>query len=309
MNKILKSGLAAIAVIVLGGRPAWAKLKVCASLPDLADIAQVVGGDQVDVVSLTNGAQDPHFVPAKPSLMRAVRDADVYVAVGLELEVGWLPVVLQGSRNPKIQPGAPGFVDASQGVEVLEKPTGTVDRAEGDVHPMGNPHFYTDPENLKVVADQLAGKFSELDPAHAEAFRANAKEFDGRIDKAMEGWEAKLAPFKGRGVVTYHKNLIYFTKRFGLTDFGYVENRPGIPPSARHLAELAQKMREAKVGVVLYQPYHDAEDCQRLAKEAGGTALLFPTEAGGVAAVTDIFSHFDYMVDSLAKALAENNGN
>jgi zinc/manganese transport system substrate-binding protein len=304
MKTMMKGALAALAIFVLAGSPAWAKMKVCASLPDLASVAQSVGGDLVEVVSLTDGNQDPHFVPAKPSLMRSIRNADVYVAVGLELEVGWLPVVLQGSRNPKIQPGAPGFVDASQGVEVLEKPTGTVNRAEGDVHPMGNPHYYTDPENLKVVADQLSDKFSELDPAHADAYRANAKAFDQRMAKALVGWEKKLAPFKGSPVVCYHNNFLYFTHRFGLKDFGFLENRPGIPPSARHLSELSAKMKAAGVKVVLYQPYYDGEACKHLAESAGATALLAPSEAGGVVGVTDVFSHFNYLVDGLAKALA-----
>jgi len=304
MKTFLKGGLAALALFVLAGSPAWAKMKVCASLPDLASVAQYVGGDLVEVVSLTDGNQDPHFVPAKPSLMRSIRNADVYVAVGLELEVGWLPVVLQGSRNPKIQPGGAGFVDASQGVEVLEKPTGTVNRAEGDVHPMGNPHYYTDPENLKVVADQLADKFSELDPTNAETYRKNAEAFEQKMDSSIAGWKKKLAPFKGSPVVSYHKNFIYFTHRFGLSDFGFLENRPGIPPSARHLSELSEKMKAAGVKVVLYQPYYDGEACKRLAESAGAKALLAPTEAGGVAGVTDVFSHFDYLVDGLVKALS-----
>jgi ABC-type Zn uptake system ZnuABC Zn-binding protein ZnuA len=274
-------------------------------LPDLASVVREVGKDQVDVVSITDGNQDPHFVPAKPSLMRAVRNADLYVAVGLELEVGWLPVVLQGSRNPKIQPGASGFLDASQGVEVLEKPNGTVNRAEGDVHPMGNPHYYADPENLKVVADHVAEKLAELDPAHAEDYRNNAKGFNQRMEKALKGWEKRLAPYKGRGVVCYHNNFLYFTRRFGLVDFGFLENRPGIPPSARHLEELAEKMKAAKVKVVMYQPYYDEESCGRLADKVGGAAVLVPTEAGGAPGITDVFSHFDYMVTALEKALSK----
>ncbi|HJT24720.1 MAG TPA: metal ABC transporter substrate-binding protein, partial [bacterium] len=154
---------------------AFADLKVATSLSDLADVAQFVGGKHVKAISLCKGYEDPHFVPAKPSLMKAIQDADVFVSVGLELDGGWLPLVLPGSRNPKIQAGAKGFVDASEGVNVLEKPTGTVSRAEGDVHPLGNPHYYLDPKNLEIVADHLAQVFSDLDPANAADYTANAK--------------------------------------------------------------------------------------------------------------------------------------
>lgn len=301
--RVMKRLLLLALACAWGAAPnAEAKLKVCASLPDLASVAKYVGGEEVSVVSLTDGTQDPHFVPAKPSLMRSLRDADLYVAVGLELEVGWLPVVLQGSRNPKIQPGAAGFLDASQGVEALEKPTGTVNRAEGDVHPLGNPHYYTDPKNLEGVADRLAEKLSDLDPAHAGEYRKNAEAFDARMEKALLGWRKDLAPFKGSPVVAYHNNFLYFTHRFGLRDFGFLENRPGIPPSARHLTELSDQMRSAKVKAVLYQPYYDGEACKKLAAASGAQAVLMPTEAGGAAGVTDVFSHYDYMVSSLVKA-------
>jgi zinc/manganese transport system substrate-binding protein len=302
MKTWFQGALAALTMFVLAGSPAWATMKVCTSLPDLASVARFVGGDQVDVVSLTDGNQDPHFVPAKPSLMRALRNADLYVAVGLELEVGWLPVVLQGSRNPKIQPGEAGFLDASQGVEVMEKPTGTVNRAEGDVHPMGNPHYYADPKNLEIVADHLADKLAELDPGHAEAYRKNAGDFDLKMEKNLAGWKKRLAPFAGSEVVCYHNNFLYFTHRFGLKDFGFIESRPGIPPSARHLSELADKMKAAKVKVVMYQPYYDAEACRNLAKAAGAEAVLLPTEAGGAPGITDVFTHFEFMVSGLEKA-------
>jgi zinc/manganese transport system substrate-binding protein len=285
--------------------PAEAKLKVCASLPDFASVAREVGGTHVEVMSLTDGTQDPHFVPAKPSLMRAVRSADVYIAAGLELEVGWLPVILQGSRNPKIQPGATGFVDASQGVQVMDQAVGTVSRAEGDVHPLGNPHYYADPMNLKPLASRLAVKFGELDAANAEDYRKNADVFAKRLERSMAAWMKRLAPSKGRAVVAYHDNYLYLTKRFGLVDFGFLENKPGIPPSARHLSELSSKMKAAKVKVVLYQPYYDAEACRRLAASARAKALLLPTEAGGVPGVTDMFSRMDVVVSTLEKAFRD----
>jgi zinc/manganese transport system substrate-binding protein len=302
MKPFWKTILAAWFAFFVLGRPVEAKLQVCVSLPDFASVARAVGGDWVEVRSLTDGTQDPHFVPAKPSLMRAVRSADVYVAAGLELEVGWLPVILQGSRNPRIQPGARGFVDASMGVEVMEKPAGTVSRAEGDVHPLGNPHYYADPMNLKPLARQLAVKFSELDATNARQYRENAASFEKRLDAAMAAWKKRMAPFQGRAVVAYHDNFLYLTSRLNLEDFGFLENRPGIPPSARHLSELALKMKEAGVKVVMVQPYYDVEACRRLAVSVGAKVLILPTEAGGVAGVEDVFTRMDYTVTSLEKA-------
>src|SRR5438128_3469233 len=167
---------------LLAATPAFADLKVATSLTDLASVAQFVGGKHVTAQSLCRGYEDPHFVPAKPSLMKAIQHADVFVSVGLELDGGWLPLVLPGSRNPKIQPGAKGFVDASEGVNVLEKPVGTVSRAEGDIHPLGNPHYYLDPKALEVVADHLADVFSRLDPPNAADYAANAKKFDEKME-------------------------------------------------------------------------------------------------------------------------------
>ncbi len=282
--------------------PAFADLKVATSLSDLASVAEAVGGKHVSVISLCKGYEDPHFVPAKPSLMKAIQDADIFVSVGLELDGGWLPLVIPGSRNPKIQPGSKGFVDASEGISVLDKPVGTVSRAEGDIHPLGNPHYYADPMNLTIVADHLADVFSDLDPANAADYSANAKDFDGRMEKELKKWEKELKPYKGSPVVTYHENFKYFTKRFGLKDFGTVEPKPGIPPSPRYLDETAAAMKEAGVKVVLYQPYYDADTAQQLARKAGATAYLIPNEVGGVDEAKDVFSKFDYIVSTLAKA-------
>src|SRR5215472_9787756 len=197
---LMKSWIGIAAALGLGlvtAVPAHADLKVATSLTDLASVAQFVGGKHVTAQSLCKGYEDPHFVPAKPSLMKAIQNADVYISTGLELDGGWLPLVLPGSRNPKIQPGAKGFVDASQGVDVLEKPSGTVSRAEGDVHPLGNPHYYLDPKALEVVATHLADVFSGLDPANAAEYAANAKAFNDRMDTSLEKWEKEMEPYKG----------------------------------------------------------------------------------------------------------------
>jgi len=289
---------------LLAAAPAFADLKVATSLTDLASVAQFVGGKHVSALSLCRGYEDPHFVPAKPSLMKAIQHANVFVSTGLELDGGWLPLVLPGSRNPGIQQGTKGFVDASEGVNVLEKPVGTVNRAEGDIHPLGNPHYYADPKDLEVVAHQLADVFSRLDPANAADYAANAKAFDEKMDASLEKWEQQLAPYKGSSIVTYHKNFDYFADRFGLKLFGTVEPKPGIPPSPRHITELAAAMKQAGVKVVLYQPYYSADASNELAKRAGGTAVEVATEVGGLPGTDDVFSKFDVLVNSVAGALA-----
>jgi zinc/manganese transport system substrate-binding protein len=288
--------------------PALADLKVATSLTDLASVAQYVGGKHVTAQSLCRGYEDPHFVPAKPSLMKAIQHADVFVSTGLELDGGWLPLVLPGSRNPKIQPGTKGFVDASQGVQVLEKPVGTVSRAEGDIHPLGNPHYYLDPKALEIVADHLAEVFSRLDPANAADYAANAKSFDEKMDSSLEKWEKVMEPYKGTGIVTYHKNFIYFIDRFGLKEFGNVEPKPGIPPTPRHIAELAEAMKQSGVKVVVYGPYYKADASNEVAKRAGGTAVEVATEVGGLPGTDDVFSKFDALVASLSGALSGKSG-
>lgn len=306
--KLLVRGLFACALAALTAVPAFADLNVATSLTDLASVAQFVGGKHVKAQSLCRGYEDPHFVPAKPSLMKSIQRADVFVSVGLELDGGWLPLVLPGSRNPKIQPGKPGFVDASEGVPVLEKPTGTVSRAEGDVHPLGNPHYYLDPKNLEIVADHLAEVFGRLDPANAADYAANAKAFDARMETSLAKWEAQMAPHKGASLVPYHKNLIYFADRFGLKLFDYVEPKPGIAPSPRHIAELAQAMKQAGVKVVVYQPYYKADASRELAKRAGGVAVEVATEVGGMKGTDDVFAKFDHMVSTLDAALSGGTG-
>jgi ABC-type Zn uptake system ZnuABC Zn-binding protein ZnuA len=239
--------------------------------------------------------------------MKAIQHADVFVSVGLELDSGWLPLVLPGSRNPKIQQGAKGFVDASQGVNVLEKPNG-VNRAEGDVHPLGNPHYYADPKNLEIVANHLAEVFSSLDPPNAADYAANAKAFDERIETSLAKWQQQLAPYKDAPIVTYHKNFVYFADRFGLKLFGQVEPKPGIPPSPKYINDLATSMKKDGVKAVLYQPYYNADACTQVAKLSGATAAEIATEAGGVPGTDDVFSKFDKLVSTVAGALSGKSG-
>src|SRR5436190_16094455 len=197
MQYLIKCVRVSMLGLASAAAPACADLKLDTALTDLASVAQLVGGKHVTTQSLCRGYEDPHFVPAKPSLMKAIQHADVFVSVGLELDAGWLPLVLPGSRNPRIQPGAKGFVDASEGVAVLEKPSGTVSRAEGDIHPFGNPHYYLDPKALEVVAHHLADVFSQLDPPNAAGYAANAKAFDQRMDASLAKWKKQMEPYQG----------------------------------------------------------------------------------------------------------------
>jgi ABC-type Zn uptake system ZnuABC Zn-binding protein ZnuA len=300
----LSVGLLSLLVAV----PARADLGVATSLTDLASVAQFVGGRHVTAQSLCRGFEDPHFVPAKPSLMKAIQHADIFVSTGLELDSGWLPLVLPGSRNPRIQPGAKGFVDASEGVQVLERPTGAVSRAEGDIHPLGNPHYYLDPKALEVVADHLARVFAELDAANAADYAANARAFRERMDASLARWENALAPYQGASVVTYHKNFVYFADRFGLKLFGTVEPKPGIPPSPRYISGLADGMKKAGVKVVLYQPYYNASASRQVAERAGGVVIEVATEVGGMPETDDVFAKFDVLVSSLVGALSGRSG-
>jgi len=300
--------VSALLLGLLAATPALADLKVATSLTDLASVAQFVGGKHVSAQSLCRGYEDPHFVPAKPSLMKSIQHADVFVSTGLELDGGWLPLVLPGSRNPRIQAGTKGFVDASQGIDVLEKPVGTVSRAEGDIHPLGNPHYYTDPKDLEIVADHLAKVFSQLDPANAADYAANAKAFGERMEASLAKWEKEMEPYKGASVVTYHRNFDYFADRFGLKLFGTVEPKPGIPPSPRHITELAEAMKQAGVKVVVYQPYYIADASNEVAKRAGGVAVEVATEVDGLPGTGDVFSKFDVLVSSLVGALSGKSG-
>jgi zinc/manganese transport system substrate-binding protein len=293
---------------LLATTPAHADLRVATSLSDLASVAQFVGGKHVTAQSLCKGYEDPHFVPAKPSLMKSIQHADVFISTGLELDGGWLPLVLPGSRNPKIQPGTKGFVDASQGVDVLEKPTGTVSRAEGDIHPLGNPHYYADPKNLEIVANHLAQVFSELDAANAAEYAANAKAFQEEMEASLGKWEKEMAPYKGASLVPYHPNFIYFANRFGLKLFSTVEPKPGIPPSPHYVNQLAESMKKAGITVVVYQPYYNGDACKEVAKRAGGSAVEIATEVGGLPGTDDVFTKFDTLVSTIAGALAGKTG-
>ena len=285
--------------------PAYAKkLNVVTSTTDMAALSREVGGDKVNVESIAKGYQDPHFVEAKPSFLLKLRQADLLVVVGLQLEIGWLPPLINQSGNPRIQVGAPGYLDASQFAEILEIPQGTVTRAEGDVHPLGNPHYWLDPDNGRRIARGIAGKLSDADPGDAAYFQQRFQDFDKRLTVAEQKWEAEMKPYRGRKVVTYHRSFPNFAKHFGLDVIGYVEPRPGIPPTPSHTVELIQLMRRENCKVVLVEPYFDLKTPQSIGRETGAQVVVYLPSVGGEKGVDDYFKLFDYDIGLLIKAFS-----
>src|SRR5688500_2243266 len=280
-----------------------APLKVVTTTEDLAALVREVGGDRVAVESIARGYQDPHFVEAKPSFILKLHAAELLVVVGRELEMGWLPPLITQSRNAKIQPGGAGYLDASQGVKILDIPTGQITRAMGDVHPQGNPHYWLDPGNGRRIAQSLQRKLAEMRPADASFFAARYADFEGRLAAAEKRWDAQMAPLRGAKLVTYHRSWSNFMDRFGLDVIGYVEPRPGIPPSPSHTLELIKEIKRLGLKVILVEPYFDLKTPNAIARETGAKVLVLPPSVGGTPAITDYIKLFDYDVQRLAAAL------
>ncbi|MBZ5624386.1 MAG: metal ABC transporter substrate-binding protein [Acidobacteriia bacterium] len=293
----------ALAVVLFtaaaGTTQAASKLNVMTSTQDLADLAREVGGDKVNVDSIAMGYQDPHFVEPKPSFLLKLQKADMLAVVGLQLEIGWLPPLQTQSRNAKIQVGGTGYLDMSQFCQIREIPTGQVTRAMGDVHPLGNPHYWLDPENGRRIAKAFATKLGEMDPGDAAYFQQRYSDFDQHLSVAEKGWEAKMAPYKGRKVVTYHRSWPNFCERFGLNVIDYVEPRPGIPPTPSHTLELINTMKREGVKLILVEPYFDLRTPNSVAAAVGGEVAQLMPSVGGVKQITNYFQLFDYDIDLL----------
>ena len=294
--------------ILLAASPAFATVKIVTSLQDFASIADAIGGKRVETFALARGYQDPHFVDPKPSFVLKLSRADLLIVAGLELEIGYLPPLVDQSRNEKIRPGASGYLDASNGCDILERPTGTVTRAMGDVHPFGNPHFWLDPENGRIIARAIAAKLTELDPAGAAEYKANLAAFEAKLTEGEKKWDAALAPYAGTELVTYHNSWPNFLKHFKLVAAGYIEPKPGIPPSPSHTVELIDLMRAKKVPVILMEPYFDRKTPEQIASKTGATLLVFIPSVGGLPEIKDYFGLFDYDVKLLADTLAKRKG-
>jgi zinc/manganese transport system substrate-binding protein len=254
------------------------------------------------VEAIAKGYQDPHFVEAKPSFLLKLRNADLLVVVGLQLEIGWLPPLINQCGNARIQVGAPGYLDASQFAEILEKPTGEVTRAMGDVHPLGNPHYWLDPDNGRRIARGIAQKLSELDPGDASYFQQQLQDFEKRLAAAEQKWGAEMKAYQGRKVVTYHNSFPNFAHHFNLNVIGYVEPRPGIPPTPSHTIELIGLMKRENCKIILVEPYFDLKTPNSVASNTGGKVVVYLPSVGGEKQVTNYFQLFDYDIDLLTKA-------
>lgn len=291
-----------ICAAVLPIEAAAKKLNVVASTADMAALVQEVGGNRISVEPIAKGYQDPHYVEAKPSFLLKLRRADLLVSVGVQLEIGWLPTLITQSGNPKIQVGASGYLDASQFAEILDISQGTVTRAGGDVHPMGNPHYWLDPANGRRIARGIAGKLAALDPDDAVYFQQRFQDFDKRLSTAEQKWDADMKPYRGQKIVTYHRSFTYFAKHFGLDVIGYIEPRPGIPPTPGHAIELIRLIKRENCKVVLVEPYFDLKTPQSIGRETGARVIVYLPSVGGEKQVTTYLELFDYNIRLLIQA-------
>ena len=293
-----------ILIAALFAATAHAKLNVVATTPDLASIAREIGGDKIELTALARPTEDPHFVDAKPSFIVKLNRADVLIEGGAELEIGWLPALLDQSRNEKLAAGASGHVVCSSGVALLEVPA-TLDRSKGDIHAAGNPHYIVDPVNAKIVAQNIAAALALNDAKDAEIFQANLKKFDAAIDAKLIEWQATLAPFKNTPVVAYHNSWLYFANRFGLKIELFLEPKPGIPPTPAHLAEVITKMKRDKVQVIIVDPYLNRKTAETVARDTDATVVDVTQFPGGVKGTEGGYiPMMDYLVNSIARTFA-----
>ena len=279
-----------------------AKVNVVATLPDYASLAREIGGENVDVTVLAKPTEDPHFVDARPSFVVKLREADVLIDGGAELELGWLPPLLQNARNPKIEVGQPGRVEASQGIRLMEVPA-ALSRAAGDVHAMGNPHFMVDPIIAKAVAQHIANAFAAVDSVHTAVYQANEKKFEEAINTKLQEWGAKLLPYRGQNLVAYHDSWPYFAHRFGFNIDVFLEPKPGIPPSPTHLAEVIALIKAQKIKAILVEPYHNRKIAEKVAESTGAKVVDFAQFPGALPNTDTYIKLIDTLVNNLATAL------
>src|SRR5882724_9277735 len=298
----MKKKLLILSTILACALSAQAKLNVVATLPDFGSLAREVGGDKIDLVVLAKATEDPHFVDARPSFVVSMRSADVLIDGGAELELGWLPPLLQNARNPKIEIGKPGRVIAAQGVRLMNVPA-NVTRAAGDVHALGNPHFMTDPIIAKAVAQHIAQSFSAVDSANAASYDANYKKFEATINAKLQEWGAALLPFKGQNVVAYHDSWPYFAHRFGVKIEIFLEPKPGIPPSPSHLAEVIDQMKAQKIKAIIVEPFQDRKVAEKVASATGAKVVEFCQFPGALPGTDRYVKLIDTLVSRLAAAL------
>lgn len=299
---LLKTG--ALVLGALAGRPSVssAQMRVVATTPDLAAVAREIGGDRVNVVALAKPTEDPHFVDAKPSFIVTLNRADALIEGGAELELGWLPPLLENARNSKIAAGAPGHIVASEGVSLLEIPT-SFDRSKGDIHSLGNPHFMIDPVSVRIVARNIANHFAEIDPKSAATYKANLAKFNSKLDAKLADWQKQLTPYRGAKIVTYHRDFVYLAQRFALNVVDELEPKPGIAPSPAHLAQVIGKMKANNAKVILVQPFQNRRTAETVARQTGATVIDAPQQPGAAGSTASWFDNMDNLVRAIAGGL------
>lgn len=281
---------------------AEAQIRVVTTLPDLASITRYVGGDRVDVFAIAKGYQNPHFVDPKPSYIVKLSRADMFVTVGLDLEIGWAPQLVQSSRNNKIQRGNAGYVDASEGISLLQVPSST-SREEGDIHIYGNPHYWLDPVRGKQVAETIYHHLSDISPENEAFFRKNMESFKQEIDKRLVEWQQRMEPYKGTKIIAYHNEWVYFEERFGLEIVGFLEPKPGIPPTPSQLVSVIQKVQNDNISVLINSPYFSSKSPEVVARNTGIEIVKLATMTGGYDEIEDYFDLFEYNINALTEAL------
>jgi len=302
MFKNLRYLMAFASLALAATLPAHATLKVLATTPDWAALVNELGGDKVNVYTATSAFQDVHRVDAKPSLVARARTADLVIATGADLEIGWMPVLLQDSGNTKIQPGSPGYFEAAPLVHLLEVPS-AVDRSMGDIHPLGNPHVTLDPRNIAIIAKALAARLAQLDPANAAYYGTRGEDFQKRWSAASAKWDAAAAPLRGVGLVVIHRDQVYLCNWLGLKELAAIEPKPGVPPSAGYLAELVTKLAASPPKMILRIAYNDPKAAEWLAERIHVPVVLLPYTVGGTPEAKDLFGLFD---DTINRLLAAN---
>jgi zinc/manganese transport system substrate-binding protein len=300
MKRIL---IFAISLLAAGSTLAADKLNVVTATEDGASLTREVGGDRVTVTAIGKGYQDPHFIEPKPSFLLLLKRADLLEVIGLELEIGWLPPLLDQSRNNDIRPGQKGYLDLSLGVEILERPSGNVNRSMGDVHPLGNPHYWLDPANAVRMAIEISSKLTELRPADGPYFAQRLQAFKVRMNDANKRWLAEMAPYRGAKIITYHPSWPNFARHFNLEVAGTVEPKPGIPPSPSHTLEIINLIKDQKIKAILMEPYFDRKTPDFIAEKTGAKVVVMYPSVGGKPGLDDYFKLFDYDLDELVKAL------
>ena len=301
--RVRNAVLASSAALLFWSSAALSQLKVVTSTTDLYDIAKSVGGNLITATHIGEGYQDPHFIEAKPSFVLQLRNADVWAFVGLDLEIGWMPLLLDGARNPKIRLGGSGYLDVSKAIPVLDVPQGNVDRSQGDVHPLGNPHYWLDPENGRRIARLFKQKFSELDRAHEAEYDKNEKAFEARLNEAEKAWQPQLAAIRGKPIIAYHTSWRYFAEYTGVKIVAFMEPKPGVPPSPSHVFEVIKDAKAAGAKVVVQEPFYEHKMSDLVAQQLGGTVLIVPPSVGGVKGTDDYISLMKHDIDALAAAL------